>query len=506
MKKRMLLLVMVLAFFVFPVCGEDIPEWSRTGYFADENENMLSVTLSDTEGYEGWFVGLVLGEDWYGNVLQQVGYDLHGDVVPDYEEGEFIVTISEEGAEGLALTTGTGEVYHFIPKQMEEAAISVTFDTEGPGAYLFAEGAGTEWDNDGFPYTFSQFNINEPEVYTFKAQPWEDCSFIKWTRDGMDYSADEQITVVLDESARYTAVFDWNMPFEEEEYSGAADETEQSAAFRSFVQNAEGRYFASTDDGFAVLEMIPAFGRLFASVGYYMGENSLYSYYAAELIPLCQTENADCDGVSSDSSYDLNVRLFSNMSIAGNYWPGETVQRLTLIPGGLLLSNYRGDGDALISKENTLLKWNGEVPGIFPYGPAEAEMMSGTDATTSIPGSLSGTFGTSRQEDGTETAVKLSLSPDGTILMLRDQGTELPPLLLKGGFSVSEADGGSYRLCYLTSSPSSGTMPYSGCVSARPGSDGLVISKSDEGPDDLLIPYNAEEEFYVRYQRAGDGS
>ena len=275
--------------------------------------------------------------------------------------------------------------------------------------------------------------------------------------------------------------------------------TDPAGSFSAFAQNAEGRYFTSIEDGFAVVELIPAFDRLFASVGYYMGEKSLYSYYAAELIPVCRPEDGYCEGIASDTSFDVKVRIFSNMSMAGNYWPGETVQRLTLIPGGLLLSNYSGDGDALISKESVLLKWSDEVPGIFPYGPAEAGLLSGEDIMAEIPDALTGTMAASWLQDVVETTIRLQLSRDGTILELRDQDAVLPPLLMKGGFSVSDAGDGSYRLCYLMSSPSSGMMPYSGCVSARAEADALVISRSAEEYDDLMLPDNTGELRYRRY-------
>ena len=165
----------------------------------------------------------------------------------------------------------------------------------------------------------------------------------------------------------------------------------------------------------------------------------MYSYYAAELIPVCRPEDGNCEGNATDTSFDMKERIFSNMSMAGNYWPGETVQRFTLIPGGLLLSNYSGDGDALISKESVLLKWSGEVPGMFPYGPAEAGLMSGGNVLAEIPDPLTGTIAASWLQDGMETTIRLLLSRDGTILALRDQDMELPPLLRKGGFSVSNA-------------------------------------------------------------------
>lgn len=278
-----------------------------------------------------------------------------------------------------------------------------------------------------------------------------------------------------------------------------------SEMFRAFTENAEGRYFTTTSEGITVLELIPAFGRLFASAGEYMGERSLYSYYAAELIPICQTESMECSGMASASSYDFTIRLFSNMALAGNYWPGETRQRLTLVPGGLLLSNYSGDGDALISKESILLNLSGDVPGIFPYGPAEAKRMHGYDGYSVIPESLEGSFNASWQDGDQNTSVRLSFSRDGGILLLRDQDPAYPPLLLKGGFTVSEEADGSIILCYLMSSPSSGAMPSSGCVKARLDGASLIISHPQENDDDLMLPYTAAEVVYTGDQREADG-
>ena len=230
MKKQTILkfmLTAVLLLCVFPVLGQTeetgisadttAAAWPHDGYYMDENDNFLSVTyFTDDAGNEGWWVGAILGEDMYGNYAQLEGDTLSGDIVPDYEEGEFYVTVAEEGEGRLVLTTAEGEVYHFTPMEMEEATIFVSFDTEGLGDFLYAEGESTDWIDDGFTFSFAQFNINEPETYTFKAQAWDGCNFIKWTKDGMDYSTEEQITVVLDESANYTAVFDWGLPFEDE--------------------------------------------------------------------------------------------------------------------------------------------------------------------------------------------------------------------------------------------------------------------------------------------------
>ena len=41
-------------------------EWTREGYFQDENENMLSVTWMEDIDEPGWYVGCMLGEDSWG--------------------------------------------------------------------------------------------------------------------------------------------------------------------------------------------------------------------------------------------------------------------------------------------------------------------------------------------------------------------------------------------------------------------------------------------------------
>ncbi len=274
---------------------------------------------------------------------------------------------------------------------------------------------------------------------------------------------------------------------------GPAELTE---TFDAFMNAAEGRYFTETEDGTAVLELIPAFGRLFASVGYYMESRSLYSYYAAELIPVCLTQPGICYHNHSVSSFDLTVRLFSNMAMAGNYLPGETVQRLTLTGGGLMLSHYSGSGDALISKTAMLLFRNDNVPGMFIYGPEYPERTGNAGQMLPLPEMLQGGW----QMHGAGYDVQFFFGQDGMMYYLRDQGTGQPPLLLKGGFWLPEETNGLYRVCYLMSSPSSGTMPYSGCVNMRTDGDFLTAMPAPMEYDELFLPEGSET---VRYERGG---
>ncbi|MBQ3405217.1 MAG: M15 family metallopeptidase [Oscillospiraceae bacterium] len=213
MKKIIYLLMAACLLMALAACGDDGGEWTRTGYFQDENGNMLSVTLSDTEGYEGWFVGLMTGDDLsnsYGNVLQQEGNKLRGNIIPDYEEGEMTVTVSEEGEDGLLVEIEGGESYHFKPMDMPEATIFVTINTEGGGNIDYAEGETAPEIDTEYPYQSAQINLAEPTVHTLAAWPDEGWHFVKWTKDGADFSTDDIITVELSESADFVAVFEFD--------------------------------------------------------------------------------------------------------------------------------------------------------------------------------------------------------------------------------------------------------------------------------------------------------
>ncbi len=250
-----------------------------------------------------------------------------------------------------------------------------------------------------------------------------------------------------------------------------ADRTAEDA-FRAFMDDAAGRYFTGDEDGFTVLELISAFGKLFASSASYTKEATLYVYNASELLPLT--------GVPT--SFDFRIRSFSNMSMAGNYWEGETRQLLTLQPHRLLISDYRGDGDPLISKSTVLLMRRDDLPSIFPYDPSSAQKMYGDADTVALPEYLKGVWRASVTSNGTEeTVVYLSLESDGTMTLLREPPENYPPILAKGGYVLSRDAEDNFTLCYLVSSPSHGTMPYNGCVKLWSDGNGMILQdKGDE--------------------------
>lgn len=186
---------------------EPAGEWTREGDYQDEDENTLSIERRGDADESSWYVDATLGGDAYGNVLELVGGTLQGNLAPDSQSSEFTVTVSEEGADGLLLTTKDGESYHFTPKE-EEPAIVVHFNKEGEGALAYVEGTeAPEIDRTRTLHSL-QFNLESTKTYTFTA--WvedEGWTFTKWTKDGADFSTEATITVELSENADYVAVF-----------------------------------------------------------------------------------------------------------------------------------------------------------------------------------------------------------------------------------------------------------------------------------------------------------
>ncbi|MCR4963513.1 MAG: hypothetical protein K6B40_06525 [Firmicutes bacterium] len=211
MKKWLCLLLMAVTAFALCACGEtrSMPEedqWPSESAYEDENGNYLFISPA---GGEGWMVDCTLGEDAYGNVLQLEDDTLHGNLIPEGEDGELIVTLSREGEEDVIMTVEGGDTYHFTPMAMPNAKIFVDINTEGMGQIEYAKAGKKLKFNDEFPVTSAQINLAKPETYTFGAQTtvegWE---FVKWTKNGEDFSTEPQFTVELTEDAKYVAVFE----------------------------------------------------------------------------------------------------------------------------------------------------------------------------------------------------------------------------------------------------------------------------------------------------------
>ncbi len=226
MKKMISLLLALCLLFALAACGAAAPEeenaqtpaeWSREGYFSNENGDMLSVTRMDDVADPGWYVGCMIGDVSAGCIVPEEGGVLHGDLNAWDESAEpFVVTVAEEGEDGLLLTVEGGESYHFTRMEMPEATIFVSINTDGWGNIAFAEGEEPPEIDPEYPFQTAQINLAEPAVHTIVAWPNAGNHFVKWTKNGDDFSTEPQITVLLDESADYIAVFEedegWQNP------------------------------------------------------------------------------------------------------------------------------------------------------------------------------------------------------------------------------------------------------------------------------------------------------
>ena len=124
--------------------------------------------------------------------------------------------MTPEGEDGIQLAAEGGKTYHLTRMELQEATIFISVNTEGNGNIDYAEGDEAPEVDPEYPFQSAQINLAEPAVYTLIA--WADAGnlFVKWTKNGEDFSTEPVINVVFDESADYIAVFeedpDWQNP------------------------------------------------------------------------------------------------------------------------------------------------------------------------------------------------------------------------------------------------------------------------------------------------------
>ncbi len=243
MKKTICMILALVMLMGLCACGKkpaepEAAEWTRQGYFADENGNVLSITWMDDIDEPGWYLGCMLGEDLiedsWGGTIKQEKNTLHGVVTSSGSRENLTVTVSEEGEDGVLLAVEGGETYHFTPMDLPEATILVSVNTEGWGNIAYAEGETAPEIDRERPYQSAQINLAEPATYTFVAWPNEGVTFLKWTRNGEDFSTEAQITVLLDESAEYVAVFDWGQTELANPWRDVSEEEAKELCIKSF--------------------------------------------------------------------------------------------------------------------------------------------------------------------------------------------------------------------------------------------------------------------------------
>ena len=100
--------------------------------------------------------------------------------------------------------------------EMPKATIFVSINTEGLGNIAYAEGETAPEIDPEQPFQSTQINLAEPATFSIVAWPQVGNRFVKWTKNGEDFSTEPQITAALEESTDFVAVFeedpDWQNP------------------------------------------------------------------------------------------------------------------------------------------------------------------------------------------------------------------------------------------------------------------------------------------------------
>ena len=89
-----------------------------------------------------------------------------------------------------------------------EDLVLIKIETEGIGQIAVAkEGEELKFDEQ-YPTTSAYMNVDKGTVVSMAAKPQvDDYMFVKWTKDGADYSTEDQITVTVDAPMDFKAVF-----------------------------------------------------------------------------------------------------------------------------------------------------------------------------------------------------------------------------------------------------------------------------------------------------------
>ena len=206
MKKIISLLLVMLMIASLAACGSKF-EWTREGYFSDDDSNLLFIQKSEDTSKPGWYVGGMFDDGMFGDVIKVKGNALKGDIAGDLADVDsYEVTITEEGEDGVKLETKNGKVMHFKPYEMPIATIIINITTKGEGE-INAVKEGEEFHFEDIPQHVSYIGLASPETYTIGARPEEGYKFKRWLKNGEEFTTEPIFTLELTESADFVAVF-----------------------------------------------------------------------------------------------------------------------------------------------------------------------------------------------------------------------------------------------------------------------------------------------------------
>ncbi len=119
-----------------------------------------------------------------------------------------VILITGLTACGSSQDTSGGESADAVAEESYEVIATLQINTEGMGSVAYGlEGEDVEFDED-FPKQNAMVNLTEPGTYVIKAKPDDGWKFVKWTKDGADFSEEPDITVEVSEDVEYVAVFE----------------------------------------------------------------------------------------------------------------------------------------------------------------------------------------------------------------------------------------------------------------------------------------------------------
>ena len=187
-------------------CGSG-GKWDRLGYFIDDDPNSLFISAPEEDDDE-LSVAFCMGDDVYRGSLPVKGGKLTGELeffrTDDVAE-TISVTITKNGKDGVKVKVKGGDTYKL--SHVEEAPIGITINVDGFG-FFRALTDSDELESDGYT-TSMVLSLMAPVTYELTARSENDWVFVKWTKDGADFSKDRKITVEFAETADFVAVFEY---------------------------------------------------------------------------------------------------------------------------------------------------------------------------------------------------------------------------------------------------------------------------------------------------------